>query len=1462
MTASIRSDRRAAPESTGGDRDVRNPPPKPPPEQRISWSRHLVLAVVAYVPLLLTAPGSVAADTKTYLYLDPGRLLERAPSMWDLNIGLGTVTHQNIGYLWPMGPWYWLFETLGAPDWVAQRLWLGTLMFAAGAGVLYLLRTLRWRGAGMLAAAAIYMLSPYVLHYGARISVLLLPWAGLPWMIGLTQRAVRSGGWRHPAIFALVTATVGGVNATALVLAGLGPLLWLPFSVLVHREATGAQAFRAALRIGLLTVICSLWWVAGLAVQGSFGIDILRYTETVETVARTSLASEVLRGLGYWFFYGGDLLGPWIEPGRHYTQFLPLILIGFSIPAMAFFASVSLRWRYRAYFVFLIVVATTAAVGAYPYTNPSPLGSAFKELATTSTIGLALRSTPRAVPLVILSMAVLIGAGLSALSARTNRRAVIGSVLVIAVAVAGLPPLWIGQMIGGNLQRPEEIPTHWPEAASWLDERDHDTRVLVLPGSDFASYRWGNTVDPVLPGLMDRPMVARELIPYGSPPSADLLIALDRRIQEGVFESAALAPMARILGAGDVLLRSDLQWERYRTPRPRDLWDRMNPPPPGLEEPVAFGAPEPNEPPIERGRQSPLVDEVTLAIPPGTPNPPPVAVFPVEDPQPMVRVEPGNRTLILAGDGEGVVEAAATGLLDDPGVVLYEADLATDPEARARAIEAGADLVLTDTNRRRQRRWSSVRENAGMTEVAGEEALRPVVDQRLPVFPEETDASKSVVEWNGVRRIQSTGYGNHITYTPDDRAGLAFDGDLETAWTVGAFGGIVGHRLEVELEEEVTTDRVRLTQPLTGEPNRWITRVEVVLDGRTVGDFPLGDESRRRGGQEIVFGDQTFRTMALVISGDSAIETERQGASSVGFSEVEIDGVRAEEIVRLPTALLGDLGVESAQHDLTVLLARMRSDPRELYRTDEEPSLIRSLTLPTARQFELTGTARLSARADGSVIDELTGRGTVMTAQSSRRLVGDVRYRASSAFDGDPETAWRTPVGLWEGEWVELQAESPVTVDELALQVVTDGRHSVPTRLGIVADGERVGSVDVPDLADLPEENATTSVALEVPELTASTIRLVIEAVRVIEGTDSFSLVDQTLPVGIAEVGLPTQFTPAPQTFDTGCRDDLVTVDGRPVSIRVQGETDAAEQGRPLAVETCGPDAGGLDLDPGEHVLRTARGRDVGIDLDRLVLTSTVTDRAAGDAAAAAGTPELRVAGAGRTSFDLEVSGATEPFWLVLGQSHNAGWQLTSDELGDLGEQRIADGYANGWWIDPGDRGSFTLALDWTPQRSVWTALALSALGAVLCLVLAVIGRRWLRVPDERIGIGFQHPQLISPVRGVGVRPPPRTIAVLTVVLGLTAALLLAPWAGVLVAAAAGVALFWRQGRLVLTAGAVGLIGLACLAVIFRQIRWDFAPDFGWPEHFYPSHVMAWIAILFLLADVVVGWARRRTEVL
>ena len=507
----------------------------------------VLLAFVSYVPLLLTRPGQVGADTKTYLYLDPGRLLSRAPYMWDPNIGFGTVTHQNIGYLWPMGPYYFVMDTIGLPDWVAQRIWLGSIILLAGLGVRFMLKELRWRSSGATVAAFAYALSPYLVDYGARISVILLPFAGLPWLIGLAARALRRDDWRTPAIFALVTLTVGGVNATSLLLVMVAPMVWFLHATFVEREVTFRRALVTALRITVLTAITSIWWVVGLMIQGAHGIPILRYTETYETVANAALAPELLRGLGYWFFYGTDGLGAWTESSRAFIESPSLLVLSYLLPFLAVIAALLTRFRHRVFFATIVLIGLVIGVGSHPWDSPSPYGAVFKAF-STSDLGLSFRSTPRAVPLIALGLAVFLGAGIGALSRwhpAWHRPA--AAVLLVMICVNQLP-LFRGQMVDRNLQRDEDVPGYWKEAGATLDAGDRSTRVLELPGIDFASYRWGNTVDPITPGLTDREYVARELIPYGSPPSANLLNDVDMPFQSGRVEPFAIAPLARLMG--------------------------------------------------------------------------------------------------------------------------------------------------------------------------------------------------------------------------------------------------------------------------------------------------------------------------------------------------------------------------------------------------------------------------------------------------------------------------------------------------------------------------------------------------------------------------------------------------------------------------------------------------------------------------------------------------------------------------------------------------------------------------------------------------------------------------------------------------------------------------------------------------------------------------------------------------
>src|SRR4029450_7551969 len=124
---------------------------------------------------------------------------------------------------------------------------------------------------------------------------------------------------------------VGGTNATALLYVGLASALWLPFALL-HGDADVKRTLAAAGRIVLLVVLTSTWWISGLVLQGAYGINYLDVTETVRTVAQGASPTEVLRGLGNWFFYGGDAIGPSIDAAVDLTTRPALLAASFALP--------------------------------------------------------------------------------------------------------------------------------------------------------------------------------------------------------------------------------------------------------------------------------------------------------------------------------------------------------------------------------------------------------------------------------------------------------------------------------------------------------------------------------------------------------------------------------------------------------------------------------------------------------------------------------------------------------------------------------------------------------------------------------------------------------------------------------------------------------------------------------------------------------------------------------------------------------------------------------------------------------------------------------------------------------------------------------------------------------------------------------------------------------------------------
>ncbi len=608
--------------------------------------------------------------------------------------------------------------------------------------------------------------------------------------------------------------------------------------------------------------------------------------------------------------------------------------------------------------------------------------------------------------------------------------------------------------------------------------------------------------------------------------------------------------------------------------------------------------------------------------------------------------------------------------------------------------------------------------------------------------------------------VTASSYGNTVSYTPEDRAYSAIDGNLDTAWETGTFvPDPAGQWWQVRYQSPVTADHVTLVQPQRGDLTRHLTRVTLTFDGGSPVVVQLGPASLQPAGQVVRFPARSFRTLRITIDRTSNDTAAVPSAAAVGFAEVEVPGQHVVEVVQMPDDALRAAGTSSLANRLTVVMTRLRTSPFPP-RTDPETDIVRQFDLPTARTFTVSGLAGLSPLIPDDEIDRLVGRpganGSGVVAYSQGRLPGDLTAGAASAADGDLSTVWQPGLGKAHqaGEWLAYTLPAPITFDHMDLQVVADGRHSVPTQITVATEhGSR--TLALPPIADSAVPGATVAVPLTFPALHGSHVRVTVDKVRLENTTNYYSSSPLALPLGIAEVGIPgIHVPPVAPAVPVACRNDLVAIDGHPVPVAVEGSSVSALSNGELPLVPCGADAHGITLGPGPHVVQTAVGHQVGWDVDQLVLDSAPGGaagpgpvRGALPATQPGPAPTVQVTGQGLSSQNATVHGATAPFELVLGQSINAGWQATAEPAKgappgsqpvDLGPPHLVDGFANGWSVSAGTLarlgalgatggGTFTLQLRWTPQTRVWIALGLSAVALATCLVLAILPRRLFR---------------------------------------------------------------------------------------------------------------------------------------
>ena len=1263
----------------------------------------LAFTVASFGLAFLQRPGWATSDTKIDLHVDPAGFLADVSSVWAPSIDLGAVQGaQYSGYLWPMGPVFALLDGIGLSPWVAHRIWLGLLFAASAWGMLRLLDAFvgRPRGLPHVVGAGFYLLNPYTVIFSARTSVVLLGYAALPWLLLAVHRGVRAGhgwrdwrGWWWAAAFALIlTSTGGGVNAAVVAWMLVGPLLLLAYEPLVGAVSwRDAGAFLA--RVALLGGLVSIWWIAPLLVHVRYGVDFLQFTEQPRAIWGTNSATEALRLMAYWTSYIG--VGFYGARYALYSEagtllFNPLA-VGASLvlPALAVGGyAFTRRSRYAPFLLLLLLVGTAIEVAGFP--NGTPAREAMEWIYREASVLRFLRTTQKAAPLVaigvggLLALLVHVGIGRTRqVRGGRMRRAVpfaLAGGIALLVLLSALP-LVRGEGVERQLAW-KKIPAAWERAGRDLDrELPENSRAVVLPGQIFAYYRWGGTIDAILPRLTERPVAVRFETPYSDPHATDLLWTVDRLVQQRRLVPEQLEPLLRLMGAGALVAGTDDDISRSGGMNAAAAAEELAAQ--GFDEPARSYGPTRRvaPPPRELGPVAEL---------------PQVRRYDIPRTRGLVSVAPESRPTVVDGSAEGLAGLAAFRALPAHAPILYAGDL--DAAELRRIAARGAEVVVSDSNRRRRFVPEYGHQNLGAT-LPQDETVGANFALIEP-FPERGPDAQTVAVVGGARYVRAPNEGGLLEF-PEYGAAAAFDGDLSTVWAADRYLDPSERWIEIGF------DRPRDVPYVDLYPVRdWSGKVREVEVGGVRATLHPGRNRVRLGLKDV-------SSLRLTITRVDQPPGDLRGAG--GFREIRIPGVRVRSSLRLPVLTARALaGRDLSRIGLTYLFERTTADEPfrrdrqagspllELAsnRRDAEAQLDRLLFAPTARTYDAEAWVYPAVDTRDAQLDRLAGVRGPVRFDSSGRFHNEPRYRASSAFDRSERTAW---LGIWarpsaSAPWISWSSARPLELSRLSLEPAPAPARR-PTLVRVSWPGGGTGRLRV---------GADGGVELG-RRVRARSFRLTVLATRPGPrggATRAVGIGSLRVP-GVAPVQRAGTGAESERPLAVRCGDARANVGGREVRLLPRGTLADLEAGRPLRADAC---SGPARMGDGVQRVRSEAATFT-VDLLRL-------HSAAPRPAPAPASPG-RVVDAGDlhgSSVDGVRLALERPAWLVLGQSFSKGWRASCDGR-DLGEPRTVNAYANGWRAP---RDCREADFSYAPQDGVRLGYAVSAIACLLLLAFLV----------------------------------------------------------------------------------------------------------------------------------------------
>lgn len=464
------------------------------------------------------------------------RGLIRSIYLWDDNISFGTLNSRIVAAI-PYHFFFALSEVIGFSLVTAEKILFYFSFTFCGLASYYLTLTLvKMRRIAALFSAVFYMMNLYSLifiwnfTYGISYAFM---YASLPLILALYIKGLdEKKGFRYAILLCLIwiaTTSVAYVSPPFIILNWAFLFSYGLFYILVHwKEKTNVKhSFRFTIVVALFWALLSMYWMIpmGFSILEEFakaGLQSIGLSDISIFKLNSAPLLEALRLAGYWALYEGYKGDPYYPWATSYASSL-FLLISFLVPFLAFLPLISRsKNKHVLYFAFLALLGLFLVKGSLP-----PLENLNLHLFSIPGLLRIFREPIIKFGMIVaLAYAFLIGVGVDDLYNYLKKfnyyhKPIISiiSLILIIFLLLGIYawPFWSGDVIyaGGKISASAriKIPSYYYNASNYLGKQNDIFRILPLPFPRLyiVEYLWGYGYSGADPSnwLFPKPTISR-----------------------------------------------------------------------------------------------------------------------------------------------------------------------------------------------------------------------------------------------------------------------------------------------------------------------------------------------------------------------------------------------------------------------------------------------------------------------------------------------------------------------------------------------------------------------------------------------------------------------------------------------------------------------------------------------------------------------------------------------------------------------------------------------------------------------------------------------------------------------------------------------------------------------------------------------------------------------------------------